>query len=125
MATDPPRRPLGPGTPPVPDELELERATDDAAAALKALAGFSEAIGKLQADLGLPGAAPDPSDLHLASDAIREAAATVQLIGETVADRGPSEASELLEAAGTADEIRAVAAQLRAVTRALRGEGPE
>ncbi len=114
MSTDP-------DTPPIPDELDLERATDDAASALKALAGFSAAIDQLRADLGLP-AEPEVPD---ASEALREAAATVQLIGETVADRGPSEASRLLEAAGTADEIRAAAARLRAATRALRGEPPE
>jgi hypothetical protein len=120
MAKDP-ETPASPDASNVPDELDLERATDDAAVALKALAGFSDALKKLSADLGLP----EQPDVPDASPAIREAAATLQLIGETVAERGPSEASKLLEAAGTAEEIRAAAERLRAATRAIRGESAE
>jgi hypothetical protein len=100
----------------VPDELQLERATDGAAEALKALAGFVGAIDKLRADLGME---PEP-ELGDASSAIRDAGMALQLVGETVAERGPSEASRLLEASGAADDIRSAAERIRAATRALR-----
>jgi len=107
----------------VPDELQLERATDQAADAMRALSGFMKAIEKLRADLG----APEEPALPDAAEALREAGAAVQMLGEVVAERGPSDASRLMEAAGTADEIRAAAAKIREATRALRArrEGSE
>jgi len=111
VSTDDPR--------PDPDPVDLERATDQAAEALQALSTFTESLAALRDDLGMPPEEPLPD----AAGALRDAGYTVQLIGETVAERGPSEASRVLEAAGAADEIRQVTDRIKAMTQALRERG--